>query len=161
MRSEERVRDWSGTAVPRDDRSLARFSGPTRLAPLNYYLICDHQDYVARWENDSRGWMLHRGDGYVRVHHVPDEVPWFGEFVLIEIGIARDSGGTRLTHVQAFRLQQEFALLQLVKSDAAILGTITGPAVLNEAQKELVREFVKSRFLRPVWGPIDELLESA
>jgi hypothetical protein len=127
---------------------------------LNYYLICDHHDIVARWENDSHGWMLHRRDGYVRVHHVADEVPWFGEFDLIEIGIARESGGMRLTHVNAFRLQREFALLQLVKSDTAVLSTVIGPAMLSEKQKELVRDFVKSKFLRPVWGPIDELLAS-
>jgi hypothetical protein len=132
---------------------------PTKLAPLDYYLVCDHHSVVARWQNDSRGWMLHMRDGFVRARHVADEIPWYGEFVLIDIGIEKDHGRTRLTQIKAYKLQEEFALMELVKSDAAILRTITGPAYLSEKQKEHVREFVKSIYLEHVWHNIDQLFE--
>ena len=144
---------------PPDEISRAHFSSPTKLAPWNYYLICDHHNIVARWQNDSHGWMLYRGDGFSRARHVADEVPIFGEFVLIDIGIDKHGETTRLSHVTAYQLQPEFALLELVKSDIAVLRTITGPATLNEKQKDLVRDFVKSHFLRHVWAVLDELLE--
>jgi len=132
---------------------------PTKLAPLDYYLICDHHDIVARWQNDSRGWMLRLRDGFVRARHVADDIPWYGEFVLIDIGIEKDQDRRRLTHVRAFTLQDEFALIELVKSHTAVLRTITGPAELSERQKERVREFVKSIYLKQVWHNLDELLE--
>lgn len=146
-----------------DEKSSGEFGmeykgGLTKLGPLNYYLICDHYAVVARWQNDSRGWMLGLKDGFVRVSHVVDEIPWFGEFVLIEVGIQRQESGVRLSHVRSFRLQKEFALPELYKSDSAILRMITGEATLSEQQKELVRDFVKSEYLRHVWITIDDLL---
>lgn len=143
---------------PSGELGMEYQGGLTKLGPLNYYLICDHYAVVARWQNDSRGWMLGRKDGFVRVSHVVDEIPWFGEFVLIEVGIQRQKSGVRLSHVRSFRLQEEFALPELYKSDSAILRMITGEATLSEQQKELVRDFVKSEYLRHVWITIDDLL---
>jgi len=149
-------------SVPlRGEISRGRLSSPTKLAPWDYYLISDHHDIVARWENDGRGWMLNRRDGFVRARHMAEEIPWFGQFVLIDIGVGRDGHRTYLSHVTAYSLQDEFALMQLVKSDIAILNTITGPAQLTEPQKELVRDFVKSRYLRYVWHTLDDLLEAS
>jgi ribosomal protein S27E len=131
---------------------------PVKLALLHHYLICDHREVVARWLGDAKGWMLRIKDGFARVATVFDGVPIFGDFVFIEIGVERQSDGLRLTHVHAFRMQTEYALLNLVKSDTAILDTIVGPATLNERQKEHVREHVKSQYLRPVSHGIDDLM---
>ena len=98
------------------------------------------------------------GHGFVRVSWIPDEIPWFGNFVLIEIGIQQCKAGRRLSHVAGHVLERHFALLSLIRSDHAILDKIMGPATLNEQQKEHIRDFVKSRFLRPVWHSIDTLL---
>lgn len=133
-------------------------SAPIELGPSNYYLIVDEQQIVAHWENDGRGWMLYRKDGYVRVWQVAEEIPWFGQFVLVEIGVERPAGGIHLSHVQAYRLGEQFALMELVKSDHAILKTITGRATLSGNQKDIVRDFVKSKYLRHVWQQLDDLL---
>ena len=146
-------------AATRDEIARAHLLAPTQLAPWDYYLICDHQDIVARWENDGHGWMLHRRDGFSRARHLAEQIPLYGEFVLIDIGIRKQGEATRMSGVMAYQLQRDFALLELVKSDTAILRTIIGPTVLNERQKDLVRDFVKSRYLKHVWGVLDELLE--
>jgi hypothetical protein len=103
--------------------------------------------------------MLRLRDGFVRARHVADEIPWYGEFVLIDIGVGKENDRRHLTHITAYQLQEEFALIELVKSDTAVLRTITGPAILTDKQKERVREFVKSIYLKHVWHNIEQLFE--
>ena len=144
---------------PADPIAAGYQTFPTKLAPFDFYLVCDHHDVVARWQNDSRGWMLRLRDGFVRARHVADEIPWYGEFVLIDIGVGKENDRRHLTHIKAYQLQEEFALIELVKSDTAVLRTITGPAILTDKQKERVREFVKSIYLKHVWHNIEQLFE--
>ena len=143
-----------------DEHEVRRqpYSGLTDLGPQNYYLICDHRDVVARWENDARGWMVYIGDGFVRVVQVADDLPWFGDYLLIEIGVQRRRR-TVLTHVTGYQLREAFALTEMVKSDTAVLRTIIRPAPLSQSQKECVRAFLKSRYLRVVWQQLDHLLD--
>lgn len=124
---------------------------PTHLGKLNHYLVCDSKDVVARWHPDDRGWMLRQKNGFTRVALVENDIPCFGQFVLIEIGVARSDDGFYLRHVNAFRLQQHFALATLLKDEDSILHTIVGPAELNQRQRKHVRDLVKEMFLPRIW----------
>ena len=136
-----------------------RHGRPLEFEPLNLYLICDHREVVARWENNGHGWMLRRKDGFVRIKQVNDDIPTFGKFVLIEISIRRNDRETYLSHITAYELEPNWSLVKLVMSDSAISRSIIRAIELNPRHKEHVKEFVQCRFLRSVWHDIDGLLE--
>jgi hypothetical protein len=102
--------------------------------------------------------MIRIRDGFVRVAHVADELPWFGDYVLIEIGVQRRPK-TVISHIRGFQLREAFALTELVKSDNAVLRAIVRETSLTPAHKECVRAFVKSRYLRCVWERINDLFD--
>jgi hypothetical protein len=131
---------------------------PTHLDLLSHYLICDHKDVVARWQNDGKGWMFKLKDGFTRTSAISTELPSFGNFVLIEIGVERREDGVHLRNITAFRLQEQYALTKLTRGDDAILTTIVGTGLLNQAQRRHVRELVKSKFLPHTWAVMNELL---
>ncbi len=132
---------------------------PERLGKLNHYIICDHKDIVARWENDGRGWMIHLRDGFVRASTVESQIPEHGTYVLIEIGVAQDDAGMRLSGITSYRLRRQYSLTQITKGDDPILTTITHFANLNQHQKVHVRELVQSKFLPHMLDGLGEMLK--
>ena len=132
--------------------------GPTHLGALNHYLICDHKDVVARWDNDGKGWMIRLKDGFTRAATVSTEIPSFGNFVLIEVGVERRSDGLHLSQIIGFQLEPTYALHKLTKGDDVVLNTIQSSATLNQRQITHVKSLVKTNFLPHIWPEMDALL---
>ena len=132
--------------------------GPTHLGALNHYLICDHKDVVARWDNDGKGWMIRLKDGFTRAATVSTEIPSFGNFVLIEVGVERLSDGLHLIQIIGFQLEPTYALHKLTKGDDMVLNTIQSSAPLNQRQITHVKSLVKTNFLPHIWPEMDALL---
>ena len=139
---------------------FSRRDAPERLGALSHYLICDHKDVVARWQNDGKGWMIRLKDGFTRAATVSTEIPSFGKFILIEIGCERRGDGIHLSNISPYRLQPTYALTKLTKGDDTILTSILRRAPLNNAQKSHVRTLVKSKFLPHMWPVMDTLIAS-
>lgn len=127
---------------------------PMHLGPLNHYLICDHKDVVARWHADGKGWMLRQKNGFTRANQQENEIPSFGNFILIEVGVDRSKEGIYLKNVSAFQLKREYALRAFLKGEEAILHQITGPAVMNDRQRKHARDLIKEMFLPHMWEPM-------
>ena len=134
------------------------FHVPTHLDLNSHYLICDHKDVVGRWQNDGKGWMIRLKDGFTRAATVSGEIPQFGSFVLVEIGVEHKEDGMHLRNITPFKLKPQYALLKLTKGDDAILTVVIGPGEMNERQKRHVRDLVKSKFLPKTWDALKLLL---
>lgn len=132
---------------------------PHALGKLNRYLICDHKDVVARWESDDRGWMIHLKDGFTRAKTVENQIPQFGNFVLVEVGVERRDDGLHLKNITSYQLRRQYALTKIAKGDDAVLETVIDYAELNDRQRAHVRELVKSKFLPHMWAEMDALLD--
>jgi hypothetical protein len=149
--------------VPENDleqeEDISEEDRPEHLGKLNHYLICDHKEIVARWENDGRGWMIHLRDGFVRAATVESQIPEHGTFVLIEVGVAQDDAGLRLSGITSYRLRRQYSLNQITKGDDPILATITHFARLNKQQKSHVRDVVQSKFLPHMLDGLGEMLK--
>ncbi len=131
---------------------------PSVLGKLNHYLICDHKDIVARWEDDGRGWMIHLKDGFVRASTVENQIPQFGNFILVQVDVERRADGLHLRSIDVFKLRRQYALTKIAKGDDAVLETIIDYAQLNKAQHTHVKNLVKSKFLPHMWGEMEEIL---
>ncbi len=131
---------------------------PRALGKLNHYLVCDHKDVVARWENDGRGWMVHLKDGFVRAATVENQIPQFGNFILVEVGVERRDDGLHLQHIHVWQLRRQYSLTKIAKGDDAILETIIDYAELNDRQRSHVKNLVKSKFLPHMWGEMEVML---
>jgi len=129
------------------------------MGMLNHYLICDHKDVIARWENDGKGWMLRIKDGFTRAATVATQIPEFGKYVLIEVGVEQKEDGLHLKNITAFKLQANHALHKLSRGDDEILSTILTHAELTPHQGKLVRELVQQKFLPHVWSEVQALLD--
>lgn len=146
-------------AKPSEDKAIAPLDLPDKLGPLNHYIICDHKDVVARWENDGRGWMIRLRDGFSRAMMVGGKIPEFGSFVLIEVGVVKREDGLHIDRIVPYALQKQYALTKLSKGDDAILLTITGTTGLNNFQTAHVRTLVKSKFLPHLHTEMENLLK--
>ena len=131
---------------------------PAALSKLNHYLICDHKDVVARWEYDGRGWMIHLKDGFTRAATVENQIPQFGNFILVEVAVERRDDGLHLQAINVYQLRRQYALTKIAKGDDAILETIVDYAELNSRQYTHVKDLVKSKFLPSMWGEMEALL---
>lgn len=139
-------------------RLFIKESVPPHLGQLNYYLICDHKDVVARWVNDGKGWMIRLKDGFTRASTVSGEIPQFGKFIMVEVGVERRNDGLHLSNITPFQLQPSYALTKLTKGDDEILAAVLAHAELNTAQTGHVRNLVKQKFLPHIWPEMDALL---
>jgi hypothetical protein len=131
---------------------------PRILGKMNHYLICDHKDIVARWENDGRGWMIHLKDGFTRAATVENQIPQFGNFILTEVGVERRADGLHLKNITTWQLRRQYALTKIAKGDDAVLETIIDYAVLNDRQRKHVKDLVKTKFLPHMWGEMEAIL---
>lgn len=131
---------------------------PAVLGKLNHYLICDHKEIVARWENDGRGWMIHLKDGFTRAATVENQIPQFGNFILIEVAVERRDDGLHLKAINVYQLRRQYALTKIAKGDDAVLETIVDYAELNNRQHTHVKNLVKSIFLPHMWGEMEAIL---
>jgi hypothetical protein len=131
---------------------------PRILGKMNHYLICDHKDVVARWENDGRGWMIHLKDGFTRAATVENQIPQFGNFILVEVGVERRADGLHLKNITTWQLRRQYALTKIAKGDDAVLETIIDYAVLNDRQRKYVKDLVKTKFLPHMWGEMEAIL---
>jgi hypothetical protein len=131
---------------------------PRLLGKLNHYLICDHKDVVARWENDGRGWMIHLKDGFTRASTVENQIPQFGNFILVEVGVERQADGLHLKNITTWQLRRQYALTKIAKGDDAVLETIIDYAQLNDRQRKHVKDLVKTKFLPHMWGEMEAIL---
>ena len=134
------------------------FHVPTHLDVHSHYLICDHKDVVARWQNDGKGWMIRLKDGFTRAATVSTEIPQFGKYVLVEIGVERKDDGLHLRNITPFQLKPQYALMKLTKGDDAILSAVIGAGEMNTRQKRHVKDLVKSKFLPHTWDALQWLL---
>lgn len=140
------------------ERSFDPGELPRVLGKLNHYLVCDHKDVVARWENDGRGWLVHLKDGFVRAATVENQIPQFGNFILVEVGVERRDDGLHLKNITTWQLRRQYSLTKIAKGDDAILETIIDYAELNDRQRSHVKNLVKSKFLPQLWGEMEVLL---
>ena len=131
---------------------------PTALSKLNHYLICDHKEVVARWEYDGRGWMIHLKDGFTRAATVENQIPQFGNFILVEVDVERRDDGLHLKAINVYQLRRQYALTKIAKGDDVILETIIDYAELNPRQYTHVKNLVKSKFLPSMWGEMEAIL---
>ena len=131
---------------------------PNRLDLLSHYLVVDHKDLIARWQNDGRGWLIRIKHGFCRAATVAQHIPEVGKFLLIEIRVERREDGFHIQSITPFKLKHYNALIRLTHGDDAILAAVTGGATLNDKQKQHVRSIVKSKFLPHIWPEADELL---
>ena len=131
---------------------------PEALSKLNHYLICDHKEVVARWEYDGRGWMIHLKDGFTRAATVENQIPQFGNFILVEVAVERREDGKHLKAINVYQLRRQYALTKIAKGDDAVLETIIDYAQLNARQYTHVKDLVKSKFLPHLWGEMEAIL---
>ena len=131
---------------------------PSALSKLNHYLICDHKEVVARWEYDGRGWMIHLKDGFTRAATVENQIPQFGNFILVEVAVERRDDGLHLQAINVYQLRRQYALTKIAKGDDAILETIIDYSTLNPRQYTHVKNLVKSKFLPHMWGEMEAIL---
>ena len=134
---------------------------PDALSKLNHYLICDHKEVVARWEYDGRGWMIHLKDGFTRAATVENQIPQFGNFILVEVAVEQRDDGKHLKTINVYQLRRQYALTKIAKGDDAVLETIIDYAELNARQYTHVKNLVKSKFLPHLWGEMEAILGPA
>ncbi len=141
------------------ETSMLELDSSERLNRTSHYLICGKTKMVARWERNGRGWMLFTKGGAVSAARNQDQIPHQGDFQLVELHFRSDDQGTRMDGLHCYRLASRWALNSMVESEDAILAKITGPGALDRTQKELVRQAIKDRFMRPIWGAATDVLE--
>ena len=140
------------------ERIFAPGELPRNLGKINHYLVVDHKDVVARWENDGRGWMVHLKDGFTRASGVESQIPQFGNFILIEVGVERLADGLHLKNITPYQLRRQYSLSKIAKGDDAILETIIDYAILSDRQRKHVKELIKTKFLPHMWAEMEALL---
>ena len=149
-------------AVPAPSQTGERIFAPGELPKLlgkiNHYLVVDHKDVVARWESDGRGWMVHLKDGFTRANGVESQIPQFGNFILIEVGVERRADGLHLKNITPWQLRRQYSLSKIAKGDDAILETIIDYAILSDRQRKHVKELIKTKFLPHMWAEMEALL---
>jgi len=156
--SEEAAGDSHKPLTQTGERIFEPGELPTTLGKQNHYLICDHKDVVARWENDGRGWMIHLKDGFARAATVENQIPQFGNFILVEVAVQRGDDGLHLQAINVYQLRRQYALKKIAKGDDAVLETIIDYAQLNRRQYSHVKDLVKATFLPHMWGEMEALL---
>jgi len=132
---------------------------PDRLDRDNLYLICGKGHLAAKWEHDSRGWMIRGAAGFVSARRNRDLLPPDGQFTLVELQFEKRPEGKRLVGIMAYELVHRWALTVLDEGDDAICTKITGFSPLNRDQKHLVRQMLKEHYMREVWEHSAEVLE--
>lgn len=140
------------------ERIFAPGELPRNLGKINHYMVVDHKDVVARWENDGRGWMVHLKDGFTRASTVENQIPQFGNFILIEVGVERRADGLHLKNITPWQLRRQYSLSKIAKGDDAILETIIDYAVLSDRQRKHVKDLIKTKFLPHMWAEMEALL---
>jgi hypothetical protein len=140
------------------ERIFAPGELPKNLGKINHYMVVDHKDVVARWENDGRGWMVHLKDGFTRASTVENQIPQFGNFILIEVGVERREDGLHLKNITPWQLRRQYSLSKIAKGDDAILETIIDYAVLSDRQRKHVKDLIKTKFLPHMWAEMEALL---
>lgn len=140
------------------ERIFAPGELPRNLGKINHYIVVDHKDVAARWENDGRGWMVHLKDGFTRAATVESQIPQFGNFVLIEIGVERRADGLHLKNITPYQLRRQYSLSKIAKGDDAILETIIDYAILSDRQRKHVKDLIKTKFLPHMWAEMEALL---
>ncbi|MEN6451524.1 MAG: hypothetical protein ABFC96_13610, partial [Thermoguttaceae bacterium] len=145
--------------VPATEEHVTTFRPPERLNRQHDYLICDPTSLVATWANNGDGWMLKTSTGYLPARRNRDKLPQQGDFRLVELRIAIASEGKRLTGLASYQLAKHWALTVLDQGDDLVLEKITGPAGLNRDQKNVVRQAIRDRYMRPVWQDATAVLD--
>jgi hypothetical protein len=140
------------------ERIFAPGELPRNLGKINHYMVVDHKDVVARWENDGRGWMIHLKDGFTRAATVENQIPQFGNFILIEVGVERRADGLHLKNITPYQLRRQYSLSKIAKGDDAILETIIDYAILSDRQRKHVKDLIKTKFLPHMWAEMEALL---
>ena len=141
------------------ETTLLSLDASERLERTSHYLICDHRRPVAYWENNGRGWMLHVPGGLIRATRNQEQIPHEGNFQLVELCFRTTDEGLRLRGIRCYQLALRWALTSMLDGEDAILSKITGPGALDRNQKAVVRQAIKDRFMRPIWGEAAEVLE--
>lgn len=134
-------------------------SFPARLLPHNRYLICDRSGVFAAWEGGGQGWLLRTDHGYSPVARNPDKLPSQGDFKLVELQMSVEHERPLLRALRVFQLARRWALASLIRSDEAVLKTITGPGSLNRDQKNGIRQYLGQRMMREIWGDNQPVLD--
>ncbi len=140
------------------ERMFAPGELPRNLGKINHYMVVDHKDVVARWESDGRGWMVHLKDGFTRASGVENQIPQFGNFILIEVGVERRADGLHMKNITPWQLRRQYSLSKIAKGDDAILETIIDYALLSDRQRKHVKELIKTKFLPHMWAEMEALL---
>lgn len=149
------VAEGGGVAQPQ--KKMLGEGVPTGIRKHNLYLVVDHNSMVAYHTND--GWLIHVKDGYASARMNEKLIPSNGQFVLVVVEVGQDDHGhNRLEDIQAFRLQERFALKALAGDPADIFQTVTARAELEDRQKKVVRKRIDAKFLPHIWEGAEGLL---
>jgi hypothetical protein len=141
------------------DHELPAIEAPERLTRLNRYLICDKTKLFGMWEGNGQGWMVKTSSGFVKARLNPDKLPSQGDFTLVELRMAMNDDGLRLSGIHCYELAKRWVLTTLEQDDHRILGRINGPGCLTKEQKSVVQAFLREHFMRNVWEEAANVLD--
>ena len=141
------------------EEHLPFFHRPERLNRESAYLICNRTALVATWENNGSGWMLKTISGFIPAKRNHDQIPSQGDFQLIELTFVTLPEGRRLTGLHFYQLASRWALNSLDQGDDAVLERVVGHGRLDKDQKNVVRQFLRDHFMRPIWQDAKAVLE--
>lgn len=89
--------------------------------------------------------------GWIGARRSEAAVPTEGDFRLVELKMVEQGADFRLMGLHVYRLAKRYALQNLARGDDTILRAVVGPGPLARDHKNIVRQFLRERFMPEVW----------
>lgn len=139
--------------------AVAHLDKPKKLNPAHRYLVVGKDRLIARWDGVGAGWQVNVGGKFDSAKRNSESLPSRGHFVLIELTTREVDGGHRLGGIRIFSLPDRWALGALARDQESILDKITGHSGLAREQKQMVRAYIREKFMPEFTEGADALFE--